>query len=61
MANEKKYVYDPETYIDDLKSIGIVHIGKVVLEFSQLEINLNASLQWIVHAPDFYTVNPLIE
>lgn len=45
----------------DIESKAIEHIGKLVFAFSQLEENINLSLQWLVKAQDFYTVNPLVE
>ena len=44
MTTNTTYVFDPETYIDDLESIAEVQIGKLELAFSQLELNLNLTI-----------------
>lgn len=45
----------------DLESIANECIGKIIIAFSQLELNINLCLQCAVSARDFDTVNPLVE
>ena len=52
---------DSEDNEIELESLVSEYIGKIVFKFSQLELNINLCLQWIVRAEDFHTVNPLVE
>ena len=45
----------------DLEAVAAEIIGRIVLEFSGLELSLNLCLQWAVNAKDFHAVNPLVE
>ena len=45
----------------DLEAVASLNIGKIVFEFSQLELNINLCLQWLIMAEVFYSVNPLVD
>ena len=49
------------SYKNNLEITAAESIGKVILAFSNLELNVNLCLQWAVNANDFHAVNPLVE
>ncbi|WP_428818662.1 hypothetical protein [Microbulbifer sp. MCCC 1A16149] len=49
------------SYKSNLEIMVAESIGKLILAFSSLELNVNLCLQWAVNAKDFHAVNPLVE